>query len=460
MAIALGVLVPAPPALAALPENQASPARTTAESSARPTIDLERGAGNTVTITMSNGIGHSVRLVGAINGKDVVLWTAPSKVNTAQYKVRATYSIKQTGLMFLRAEAMKNGSAVAQSLKYTVWLQPSVPPAITPAITIYPLSKNADPVKRFSFSGKGFTGAKISLQRLDAGTWKTAKTTGILKADEPTLSATLGAEGTAVFRGILTKDGKTIATSSTLKVTYARQATSVYANVRFGDEDKHVRAGAQRSVTFGLNGPLGERRGTFQVYRNGAWATLQTVRFTAANGWSAAVKTPLVSATVKQSYRLVIEATPQEKAWTSSTTVIEHLSTRDYDTYFKKTASNYMKAYCPNQAIRLIDGPISYADYPAYVISMGRGVQVGLPLQFVALHECAHILSYRLYSKDVTKLYSRMNAIYGNRPDGMEQLADCMAYAMGGTKGFGYYTGNCSGARGDAARKVLAGRKP
>jgi hypothetical protein len=398
--------------------------------------------------------------MGAINGKDVVLWTASSAAKTAEYKVKTTYTIKQTGLLFLRAEAMKNGSAVAQSLKYTVWLQPSVPPAATPKITIYSLSQNPDPVKQFSFSVEGFTGAKVSLQRLDAGTWKTAATTGVLKADEPTLSATLGAEGTAVFRGILTKDGKTIATSSTQKVTYARKATSVYANVRFGDEDKHVRAGTQRSETFGLNSPLGERRGTFQVYRNGAWTALQTVRFTAANGWSATLKTPLVSATVKQSYRLTIEVTPQEKAWTSSTTVIEHLSAKDYDTYFKKTASNYMKAYCPNQAIRLIDGPISYADYPSYVIRMGRGVQVGLPLKFVALHECAHILSYRLYSKDVPKLYSRMNAIYGNRPEGMEQLADCMAYAMGGTKGFGYYTGNCSGARGDAARKVLAGKKP
>ena len=53
-----------------------------------------------------------------------------------------------------------------------------------------------------------------------------------------------------------------------------------------------------------------------------------------------------------------------------------------------------------------------------------------------------------------------MNAIYGNKPEGMEQLADCMAVEMGGTKGFGSYTNICSGYRGTAARMVLAGRKP
>ena len=87
-----------------------------------------------------------------------------------------------------------------------------------------------------------------------------------------------------------------------------------------------MRAGIQRSETFGVNSPLGSRHGKFQVYRNGAWATLKTVDFKASNGWSATVKTPLVNSTVTWRYRLTIDATAQEKAWTSSSTVVEHRS--------------------------------------------------------------------------------------------------------------------------------------
>ncbi|MGY3381152.1 hypothetical protein ACVWYS_003109 [Arthrobacter sp. TE12231] len=42
-----------------------------------------------------------------------------------------------------------------------------------------------------------------------------------------------------------------------------------------------------------------------------------------------------------------------------------------------------------------------------------------------------------------------MNAIYGSRPAGKEQLADCMAYAMGADKNYGgTYTRDCSCYRG------------
>ena len=86
----------------------------------------------------------------------------------ASYKMTAAYSLPNTGLVFLRAEAMKGGTEVARSLTYTVWSQPAAEP-VAPEIDIYPLSEESDPVKRFSFSGEGFAGSTISLQRLVAG---------------------------------------------------------------------------------------------------------------------------------------------------------------------------------------------------------------------------------------------------------------------------------------------------
>ena len=76
-------------------------------------------------------------------------------------------------------------------------------------------------------------------------------------------------------------------------------------------------------------------------------------------------------------------------------------------------------------------------------------------LQYVSLHECAHIASFKLY-KDFTGLATRMNAIHGAGTR-IEQLAEPVV-AMGATS-IHLYTLDCSGYRGTAAR-ALVGRNP
>lgn len=89
----------------------------------------------------------------------------------------------------------------------------------------------------------------------------------------------------------------------------------------------------------------------------------------------------------------------------------------------------------------------------------------------VQYHECAHILQFRAYKYDFTKLDRRMDAVYGKR-NGTEHMADCMAVAMGaklsGTERdsrSGYtttwhagYGGKCTSRHLGLAKKVIAGK--
>lgn len=327
------------------------------------------------------------------------------------------------------------------------------------------LTPDTDPAKVFSLSGYGFVGGTISLQRLSgAGIWTTVQTSAVLKQDNASLTYKFTTEGTAKIRAVLNKAGKRLFTSAQQTVSYARQDTYIQAenswtNNPFSTADGRVAAGTQWPTTYILYNALSDRRGSLQEYRDGLWRTVQSVSFTKASGWKATVKSPLVNATTSKRYRFTIAPTVQEKAWTSGSTVIRHMNPADY-TGYKKAAYNYMKPYCDKQVITLIGGYTSYAHSPSYQIEMAQTYGTGKALQYVSLHECAHIASFKLY-KDYTGLATRMNAIYGSWPSGLEQLADCMAYAMGADKNYGgSYTRDCSGYRGTAARKVLAGQKP
>ena len=171
-------------------------------------------------------------------------------------------------------------------------------------------------------------------------------------------------------------------------------------------------------------------------------------------------RTPLTVGIVTRKYRVTIDASAQEKAWTSSTSTIEHVAPARY-TGYTKSSYDYMKRFCPKQVITLRGPGTSYARYPSYQIQIATGITDKKSLQLVSLHECAHIISFKLYASDISQLGKRMDAIYGRFPEGSEQLADCMASAMGADiSRSGYRTKNCTGARADAARKVLAGQKP
>lgn len=463
--MAAGLLTPAGPALAA--ETMRAP---TLEAAAGPTIDLEPGAGNTVTIKMTNGIGMTARLNITIGGKDTS-WTASTPATTATYTVVAPYGASASGVVQLQAVALKNGTEVAWGSNWTVWSQPVIPsPPVVPKIDFVNYNDASLPAKTLTFTGlvTGKTGTTLALQRNDGGVWRTVWTSRQLAANESWAeftAYTFKAEGAASFRALLLSAGKTLSTSPVRTLTYKRLATNVFAPFSAGGKpfrtaDGRVAAKTQWSDTYQLGNTYTSRTGRLQEYRAGKWVTLQTLSFTKANGYRASVKTPLTAGTIVRKYRVSVDATTREKAWTSATSTIEHVDPARY-TGYKKASYDYMKRYCPNQVITLIPGAWSYAHSLSRQIQMGTGIPDQASLKFVSLHECAHILSFKVYS-DYNQLVKRMNAIYGTRPvPGVEQLADCMASAMGGDiRRSGYGTKNCNGARGDAARKILAGKKP
>ena len=68
----------------------------------------------------------------------------------------------------------------------------------------------------------------------------------------------------------------------------------------------------------------------------------------------------------------------------------------------------------------------------------------------------AHLLQFRL---GYVAMRDATDAIFGQGL-GIEHSADCMALALGATGKPGGYTSECSGARGQAAADLLAGRLP
>lgn len=468
LAVAAGLLTPAGPALAAGPVQA-----VTAEATVEPTIELVQGTGKTMAITMKNGIGLIVRLqIENANGEKSE-WTAPAAATKATYTVIAPYKITVTGISWARAVALKNGVEVAWS-GYWRWWEDAGTVAPTPKVDFSESGSPSYPAKtlRFSGLGSGLTATTLALQRQDAGVWKTVWTSPQLAPYEPSAyfpAYTFKTEGAASFRALLIRGGKTIATSPTRTLTYKRQSTSVSMPISnfaqdmkpFGTAEGRVAAGTQWSQTYRLDNAVSDRAGRLQELRGSTWVTLQELAFKKSNGYQATMKSPLTAGTVTRKYRVTIAASAQERAWTSSTSTIQHVDPAQY-TGYTKASYDYMKRYCPKQVITLRGPGTSYARYPSYQIQLATGIADKKGLQFISLHECAHIVSYKLYASDPDQLEKRMNAIFGSRSaPGIEQLADCMASAMGADiRLSGYGTKNCTGARADAARKVLAGQKP
>jgi hypothetical protein len=255
--------------------------------------------------------------------------------------------------------------------------------------------------------------------------------------------------------------------TAAVPATLSRKPTEAWApdgSSLFGVAEGRIPSYTQRSYTIRVYNSLSSRTGRFQVWRGGKWETLQQLRWTLQPGHTVTgpqtVTSPKTSATVKRKYRLVIDGTKYEKAWTDTATV-SHENPRDY-TGQRKRAYGYMRAYCPNQIITVVPGWTSYAWTGSRRIEIGGSYPAGAGFRYVALHECAHIRQYALYKDNYGALAKRMNAIYGGKGGtGLERAADCMAYTMGADKAAGgTYTTKCSGSRGKAARLLLAGRKP
>ncbi|MFL4473680.1 hypothetical protein ACIPVK_06775 [Paeniglutamicibacter sp. MACA_103] len=105
----------------------------------------------------------------------------------------------------------------------------------------------------------------------------------------------------------------------------------------------------------------------------------------------------------------------------------------------------------------------------------GKKLDPNHPLAIsIQYHECAHILQYRAYKYDFTRMDRAMDKVYGKprTAAGTEHMADCMAVAMGArlkgseadprsgytTTWYSGYGGACTSRHLAAARTLIAGR--
>lgn len=431
---------------------------------ARPTIEptdwgrVSYLPDTTVNFSVTNAANTTVVVERRSGTGWVKHWTSPV-LSSATAAVKAPIRFSAAGTGTYRAHVYLDGKLVGTSYETTVTYQ-------KPKVSLYANTADYNPTKSFTMSSWEAPGFSYQLQRWDGKTWRAVYTSGTANTTaEVKASYRIPSESIVKFRAALLRGGKVQAVSPTVSARYARQASDVSPefwneNRPFAAKEGRIASSEVATQVWKVNTRLSNRYGSLQELRNGKWVTVQNLTWKKSSSWSgqrATIKSTKTTATVKKTYRLVVNATAYEKGWVSMSSTISHENPRHY-TGYKKTAYDYMKKYCPNQVITLKAPGYSLAHDPSYRIEIAKSMPRGKSMQFVSLHECAHIISFKLYQQPGA-LDKRMNQIYKAR-NGSEQLADCMAKAMGGDIRYGGYTKNCSGYRGTAAKMVLQGKKP
>lgn len=338
--------------------------------------------------------------------------------------------------------------------------------ARAPALTITSASPRHQITKYFTIRGTARAGDRVLLQLRSGKKWATVSERTLTgPASSTRTSYRFKREGTASFRAVLVRGSTTVAGTATRSATYRRVATEAWTNAPdnrlFTRIGGRIAAGERTADTVVVFGQFGRRTVSLQVLRGKKWTTIAR-RATAGPGYvTARFSTPSTSATVTRKYRYQVAGTTAERGVTSRVTTVRHMNPKDYRGAVR-TAYTYMKRYCPRQVITLSSNPrqdTSYSTYPTMQIELARTLTPGKTMQYIALHECAHIRTFKVYGDSIDAGEKRLDRIYG-KGNGVEMLADCMAYRMGADKRYGgSYTTRCTGARGTAAQKVLAGKK-
>lgn len=427
----------------------------------RPDMTLS-ATRNTLQIKVAGGRGLVIKLFRTDSGRQLI-WSSGAPAATSSYTLNVPVDVTRDGPVSIEAIGTVGTTEVASG-NLSFWGYTPVRLGLTD--TSQPHAQK----KEFAFTGDLQAGSVVTLQRHNGSAWTNVWTSKPLQAGQknPTAAYVFPAEAKASFRAVQTRSGKTIATTASVTAAYTRMATSPRSTT-YGDlfdrADGRVAAKNSVSQTYFLDYTLTDRTGYFQEFTGGRWVNLNKLTFKKSAGYPHAagvtVSTPVTHATVTRKYRVTIPETATQKGWTSKTAVIQHMNPLHY-TGYKRTAYNYMKAYCPNQVINLIGGWTSYAYSGSQRIEMSTQLGTGKVLQYVALHECAHIRQFKLYNNDFQTMQPRLNAIFGGTGSlGMERAADCMAYAMGADSAYGgSYWRTCSSAQVSAARKMLAGIMP
>ncbi|MCU1554815.1 MAG: hypothetical protein JWM13_2301 [Arthrobacter sp.] len=343
-----GLAVPAAPALAAQPTISPT-GKVSAQALVDPAFTVVRSDGNEVVLTMKGGAGRTARLKMTANGKQTV-WTAPASADKDVYKVTVPFPVTANGFVTVVPASVRNGVEIVFRGWWQFWCTPTSAP--TPAEPTKPVpapkialneympvpdrnGTEAQKTRYFSFSGNGFAGSRISLQRKNSGAWKTVWTSKVLTdADYDVANGgklSFASEGSATVRAILVKGGKTVATTETKTIKYARAITQVFStgNIAYGEglfaaARGHVAAGTQRSHSYTMYYATKDRSGYLQEYKAGKWVTVQTVLFKKAAGYKVTVKTPLTRGTVTRKYRFYVPSNSSETSWTSKSVTIAH----------------------------------------------------------------------------------------------------------------------------------------
>lgn len=424
---------------------------------------------NTATITVTHGKGLLVRLYRVDQGQNRQLWAAESAGTQDSYTLSVPVKVTTPVRMTVQAVGFTGTKESVRSPAVTFHATVPAPPKSAVELGLTVSGQEYDAQKTFSFTGDVAAGSTVALQRHANAAWTTIWTSkpAIKGQKLPSVPYTFPAEAGTSFRAVELRNGKAVFATSAAWVTWAKLDSKLRSPTwgdMFDEAEGRVVANSSVSKTYFLDRAIADRTGYFQEYKGGAWVTLNKLTFRKSAGYPNAkpvvVSTPLTTATVTRKYRIMLPATAREKAWTSPTSTIEHVNPLHYTGYIK-SSYDYMKKYCPNQIIIERGGTTSYTIAPSYRIEMARGMS-GKPLQYVSLHECAHVLEFKLYKNDFGALNQRMNTVFGGDASlGMERGADCMAYAMGADPAWGgSYLRNCSSVQMAAARKVLAGQKP
>ena len=467
LAMTLAIFPAAAPAMAAESAEPALPTYAAGGSSGTvsgtlPPAEMDISAqGNTVQLNVRNGKGLIVRLFRMNHGRQQ-LWTADKPAEADTYTLSIPVTVYAEGSVSVQASGFDGTveAAVSRTLSFR-----ATPPE---KLDFSTLTLDYDATKVFDFTGDVPDGSTVALQRLSGEDWVTVWESVPVPSGQKIPPATyrFPAEDRASMRAVQLRDGKLKAITTPRSLAFTKLGSELRSATwgeMFEAAEGRIAANTSVSHTYYLDRALSDRTGYFQEYKDGRWVTLNTLTFRKSAGYPAAqgvtVSTPLTSATVTRKYRVTLPATARERGWTSRTATIQHMNPAHYDGY-RKTAYNYMKAYCPNQVITLRGGTISYAHPSSYRIEMSQGMS-GKSLQYIALHECAHIRQFKLYGDDYDGLNQRMTALFGGGSHGIERAADCMAYAMGADPVYGgSYLRSCTAQQTAAAKKVLAGAKP
>jgi hypothetical protein len=143
-------------------------------------------------------------------------------------------------------------------------------------------------------------------------------------------------------------------------------------------------------------------------------------------------------------------------------------------TEYATRVANYVKPWCGKVNVLLNHSSVTSGDVYGMMWwnSTYLAIRTDIPeviTKSIALHECGHMLQAKVYVNK-SMAVSRMAAIYGGTgTEGLERGADCIAaylspYAQPAVIGSGgepdHWKNNCSGYKGEAAKKIIRGIRP